>query len=345
MKKRRYPMTTRPKMADVAALAGVSAMTVSRAFKQPDTVSEIARERIRHAVETLGYVLDQTAGTLSSNRSGFVAVLLPSLDNSNFSDTARGLTEELERADLQVLLGYTDYDVDKEDCLIETMLRRRPEAMVVTGGHHTTRARHRLINAGIPIVEMWDTPTDPIHHVVGFSNAAATYAMVSCLAEQGYKEIGFIGGTSQRDARGADRRDGYEQAVHALDLPKGRVIAFGQPPISMAQGAEAIIRMIKRFPKVDAVVCVSDLSAFGAIMECQRQGWQVPNRIAIAGFGNFEVAACCNPRISTISLNCYKIGSLTGEIILRAIEKQRHGEDLPAETILIPYQVLQREST
>ena len=69
-------------------------------------------------------------------------------------------------------------------------------------------------------------------------------------------------------------------------LPEGRVISFGQPPISMAQGAQAIAQLVQQWPDVDAAVCVSDLSAFGALSECQRRGWSVPQRIAIAGFGS-----------------------------------------------------------
>ena len=145
------------------------------------------------------------------------------------------------------------------------------------------------------MIETWDVPERPIEHVVGFSNAAATNALVHHLHARGYRNIGFVGGTSNRDTRGADRRFGYTQAIEQLGLPRGRVISFGKPPISMEQGAEAIVRLMSQWPDVDAAVCVSDLSAFGALMECHRRGWSVPGRVAIAGFGDFEVARCCSP--------------------------------------------------
>ena len=336
---------TRPRMTDVAALADVSPITVSRAFKTPERVSKEARLRIFQAVETLGYVLDQTAGTLSSNRSGFVAALLPSLNNSNFSETARGLTEAIEAGGLQLLLGYTDYAADKEDTLVETMLRRRPEGIVVTGGQHTERVRRRLLNAAIPVVETWDVPVDPLGHVVGFSNAGAAYAMVRRLVERGYRDIGFIGGSSLADTRGADRRLGYQRAIADMGLPEGRTISFGQPLISMEQGGEAIVRLLEHYPSIDAVVCVSDLSAFGAIMECHRRGWSVPGRIAVAGFGDFEVSRYCHPRITTVAVDCYEIGRTAGEIVLRSIIAHRGGEMPPPETVEIPFSVIEREST
>ncbi|WP_448956681.1 LacI family DNA-binding transcriptional regulator [Labrys neptuniae] len=332
-------------MADVAERAGVSAMTVSRALKKGGSISEETRRKIMAAVEELGYVLDQMAGTLSSKRSGFVAALVPSINSSNFADTARGITEAIEGSGLQLLLGYTDYQVEKEERLVESMLMRRPGGIIVTGGRHTDRTRKLLEAAGIPVIETWDIPDKPIEHVVGFSNAAAMNALVHHLHARGYRKIGFVGGTSNRDTRGADRRQGYIQAIEQLGLPRGRVISFGKPPISMEQGAQAIVHLVSQWPDVDAAVCVSDLSAFGALMECHRRGWAVPGRIAIAGFGDFEVAACSHPRMTTVSVDAQQIGRTAGDLLLRAIEADRMGRRIPAEMVLMPFAVVPRESS
>ncbi|MEM7445273.1 MAG: LacI family DNA-binding transcriptional regulator, partial [Pseudomonadota bacterium] len=92
-------------MADVARLAGVSPMTVSRALKPDTSVSKTTRRKIRAAAEDLGYVIDITAAAFSSGRSGFVAMTIPSINNANFADTARGLTEGLRESGLELLLG------------------------------------------------------------------------------------------------------------------------------------------------------------------------------------------------------------------------------------------------
>ena len=339
------PLKSQPTMADVAERAGVSTMTVSRALKKGGSISEKTRRKIMDAVDELGYVLDQMAGTLSSKRSGFIAALVPSINSSNFADTARGITEAVENTGLQLLLGYTDYLVEKEEQLVESMLTRRPEGIIVTGGRHADRTRRLLAAAGIPVIETWDVPERPIEHVVGFSNAAATNALVHHLHARGYRNIGFVGGTSNRDTRGADRRFGYTQAIEQLGLPRGRVISFGKPPISMEQGAEAIVHLMSQWPDVDAAVCVSDLSAFGALMECHRRGWSVPGRVAIAGFGDFEVARCSFPRITTISVDAFEIGRAAGDLMLRAIEASRGGRRIPPELMLMPFKVIQREST
>lgn len=343
------PLTRPATMADVAARVGVSKMTVSRALNRGESsdrvTSEALRQRILQACEEMGYVIDQTARTFSSKRSGFIAVLIPSLNNSNFSETAQGITAAVEARGLQVLLGYTDYRVETEERLLRAMLARRPEGVILTGGAHTPAARAMLQAAGVPVVETWDLPATPVGHTVGFSNAEAAAAMVRHLHGKGYRRIAYIGGTSNRDTRGADRQRGYAQAIRELDLPDGRVISFGQPPISMAQGGEAVAQLIRQWPDVDAVLCVSDLSAFGALMECQRRGWSVPGRIAIAGFGDFEVARACHPRITTVAVDCVGIGKAAGELLLRVLDGTREGHRPPAETVLIPFHIEQRESS
>lgn len=336
-------------MADIAAHVGVSKMTVSRALNRTSqndrATSEELRQRILAACDEMGYVIDQTARTFSSKRSGFVAAVIPSLNNSNFSETAQGITAAIEASGLQLLLAYSDYRVENEEKLVKSLLMRRPEGVILTGGRHTPSTRAMLQAAAIPVIETWDLPAEPIEHVVGFSNAEATGALVIHLHDKGYRHIAFIGGTSNRDTRGADRRRGYAEAIKALGLPAGRVISFGQPPISMRQGAEAVVQLIKQWPDVDAAICVSDLCAFGALAECQRRGWKVPQRMAIAGFGDFEVARNCHPRLTTVALDCRAIGHSAGELLIRAIDAARDGEHLPAETVMIPYHVEQREST
>ncbi len=140
------------------------------------------------------------------------------------------------------------------------------------------------------------------------------------------------------------RREGYEIEMRKLGLAESRVISFGTPPISMKQGGEAIVRLLEQWPKVEAAICVSDLPAFGAVMECQRRNWKVPEQIAIAGFGDFEISGTCYPTITTFGVHCYDIGNKAGGLLLRAIEGERYGRVLATETIVTDYNVIQHES-
>ncbi|MCX7286552.1 MAG: LacI family DNA-binding transcriptional regulator [Rhodobacterales bacterium] len=330
-----------PTMADVARLAGVSPMTVSRAFKTDSSVSDATRDAILKAADDLGYVFDSTASSLRSQKTDFIAVTIPSINNANFAETVRGLSEGLKPRGLQILLGYTDYDMAEEERLIEQFLRRRPEAIVVTGGRHTPRARRMLVNAGIPVIETWDLPADPIGHVVGFSNADAVRGMVDHFVSRGLTRIAFIGGDTSRDTRGADRRVGFVAAMRAHGLDATRLIAVGAPPISMREGAEAMGRLVETLPDTQAVICVSDLSAFGALSECQRRGLEVPGRLWIAGFGDYEIAGIAVPALTTINPFPREIGTRTARLILDVMDDR---QATPARIVISP-ELLIRQST
>lgn len=330
-------------MSDVARLAGVSKMTVSRVLAGHSVAAE-TRARVCEAIDQLGYVADAAAGALSSGRSEFVAVLVPSLSSSNFSDTVRGLTDALEPHGLQLLLGDTDYDLEREERLVRSMLRHQPRCIALTGAQHTDATRKVLERSAIPVVEMWDLPTRPIDTAVGFSNVRAARAMVRHLAERGYRRIGFLVGASELDRRGLDRLKGYQAEIKALGLGEPRVVRLGESPITMSHGGPAMAALLERWPDTDAVMCVSDMSAFGAIMECHRRGLSVPADIAVAGFGNFEVATCCHPTITTVSVDAYGIGRRTGEALLAALQARDGGGPTGSKSIRIDYTIIPRES-
>lgn len=303
-------------MADVAREAGVSSMTVSRAYRPGSPVNAETREAIIAAAERLGYVFDSTAAGLSSRRTGFVAVTIPSINNANFADTVRGLTDGLGDSRLQVLLGYTNYDLEQEERLVRQLLTRRPEAIVLTGGRHTDACRRLLVHAGIPVLETWDAPADPVGSVAGFSNAEAGAMLVRHLVDTGRRRIGFLGGDATRDTRGLDRRRGYIASMAAQGLEAHRLVEAGPPPVSMREGAEAMAALVRRWPDTDAVICVSDLAAFGALTECQRLGIAVPEQIAICGFGAYELAEVSIPAITTVDPHCYDLGRIAASHIL-----------------------------
>jgi LacI family gluconate utilization system Gnt-I transcriptional repressor len=319
---------------------GVSPMTVSRAFKADSLVSPETREAILKAAEDLGYVFDSTASNLRSQKSDFVAVTIPSINNANFADTVGGLSDTLAKRGMQILLGYTNYDIGEEERLIEQLLRRKPQALVVTGGLHTARARRLLQTVAIPIIETWDIPADPIDHFVGFSNTAVMRDMVDHFVASGCRRIAFIGGDVQRDSRGSERRLGFIAAMQAHGLDASRLIAAGPPPISMREGANAMAKLIEIYPDTEAVVCVSDLAAYGALTECRRLGVPVPERFSIGGFGNYEIGEVCVPTLTTINAFAREIGEQTAQLILDILDNAQ-----PVGNVRISTRLIVRDSS
>ncbi|MTH98875.1 LacI family DNA-binding transcriptional regulator [Roseibium sp. RKSG952] len=302
-------------MKDVAEKAGVSVMTVSRAFKADTSVNEDKRRRILSIADSMGYVFDSTASNLRSQKSGFVAVIVPTISNPNFADTVDELSNVVSAAGLQVLLGYDRYDLAEEERLIARLLGRRPEAIVVTGGRHTERGERLLREAGIPVIETWDMPDKPIGHVVGFSNRASSAQMVAHLVADGRKNIAFIGGDFDGDSRGMERRHGFLDAMKQAGLEPAALIPLGGPS-DFRNGAAAMAQLLDTCPETDAVIGVFDHAAFGALTECQRRNIRVPEDIAIAGFGATDIAAVSVPGLTTLDPRASEIGQRAGELII-----------------------------
>lgn len=332
-----------PTMADVAKLAGVSAMTVSRALKSNEYIKQETREKIMQAVDALGYVMDSTAAGLSSRKTGFVAMIIPSINNANFAQTVRGVTEELSQNGLQLLLAYTNYSVEAEEKLVAQLLSRRPEAIILTGSSHTEKCANMLRNANIPVVEIWEKPEKPIAYSVGFSNFEASKIMAEHFHEKGCENLAFIGGDSETDRRGFERRQGFISSAKTLGLAGPKLIDLGPAPVSMEHGAQAAQKLMREGDYPDAVMCVSDQVAFGFLSECQRMGISIPEQVLLAGFGAYDISAVSNPTITTLDVYSYDIGLSAGKMTNSLLDEGNEEEIALQETTKIT--LLARQSS
>ena len=337
----------KPTMRDVARLAGVSTMTVSRVLADPDLVSPDTRARVLEAVEQLGYVPDRVAGSLSSRRTNFVAAILPTLTNSNFADTAQGLTEALRAADYQLLIGYTAYRLSEEERLIRAMLPRRPDAIVVAGTVHTKAASQLLFRAAVPVVEIWDRPSQPIDRAVGFSNDEVGRAAARHLIALGHRRIGAIGSGihgEARDFRGEARLAGFSAVLREAGIGDELIVQHGEAPVSFDHGARTLGMLLERAPDVEAVFAVSDMAAVGALMECHRRGIRVPEELSLIGFGDFDIGRQVVPSLTTIRVDAQLIGRRTGELLMALLDGVDAGT-VPGPTVDLGFELMQRETT
>ena len=337
----------KPTMNDVSRLAGVSRMTVSRVLAESGHVTEETRESVLRAVKQLRYVPDRVAGSLSSRRSGFVVLILPTLMNSNFADTAQAINEGLRKAGYQLLIGFTLYRPEEEADCIRSMLSRRPEAIVVTGIAHARETNAMLLESGVPVVEIWDLPERPIDYAVGFSNFEVGKAAAQYLVGLGHRRIGAIGPGSDgeaRDFRGEERLAGFAAGLREAGLPDDLIIQNSRIPLSYTEGAQSMSSLLEQAPDVEAVFAISDLQAVGAMAECQRRSIRVPEDLSIIGFGDFEIGRQCVPSLTTVRVDARKIGQRTAELILAALNSQAP-EERPAAINDVGHEILPRQST
>ncbi|WP_343583707.1 LacI family DNA-binding transcriptional regulator [Herbaspirillum sp.] len=330
--------TGRVTITDVAAEAGVSSMTVSRALKTPALVQEQSRERIFKAIDKLGYVPNQAAATLASARSQVIGVLVPSLTNAVFIETLSGIRDYLAEAGYQFLIGETGYARDKEAQLIATYLAHAPAGFLLSSSEQYEILQSRPASRAIPAVRMFDLGRGNDEYSVGFSQTKAGYAVARHLAERGYRRPAFI--AAQLDPRMMKRREGFRKGLQDAGIDPAVEVLLPLPT-TVDMGAQLLRRVLETRPDCDAVFCCNDDLALGALFECQRQGIAVPGRLAIAGFNDLSWAACATPSITTVITPRYDIGYKSAEMLIR----QLRGEEIPKGRLDLGFELAVREST
>jgi len=160
-------------------------MTVSRVLRNRGDVSEATRKKVLTAAKELGYVPNQIAGSLASQRVNLVAVIIPSLSNMVFPEVLNGVNQVLEDTPLQPVVGVTDYLPEKEERVLYEMLSWRPSGVIIAGLEHSDATRAMLRNAGIPVVEIMDTDGRPVDAMVGISHRRAGREMANAILKEG----------------------------------------------------------------------------------------------------------------------------------------------------------------
>jgi LacI family gluconate utilization system Gnt-I transcriptional repressor len=324
-------------LRDVARLAGVSAITVSRALNTPDRVSADTLQRVRDAVARTGYVPNLLAGGLASNRSRLVAALIPTIAGSVFLETIQALTDTLAAQGLQLMLGQGGYTGAREDALIDAIVARRPDGIVLTGIMHSPDGRRRLLASGIPVVETWDLTPTPIDMLVGFSHEKVGIQVADFLHTRGYRRPAIL---TADDHRAGLRRAGFEGRWRELGLARLPACVVGAPS-TMGNGRSGLRELLARKGKVDAVFCSSDVLAQGVITQAQAQGLRIPQDLAVMGFGNLDFSADIHPALSTVQVDGAAIGEQAARFIIDRIE----GRDAGPRVRDIGFSLVPREST
>lgn len=319
--------TSPPTLAQVAARAGVSAITVSRVVRLPDLVAPKTRERVEAAMRDLGYVPNLVAGSLASARTQSIGVLVPTIANSIFADTVQGLSDKLEPLGYSVILAQSGYDDAREDRMLSALLARRPEGLVMVGSPATEHGARLLRQARIPVVETWDLPMDPIDAAAGFDNYAAGVAVARHMIAQGRRNLAFIGGDDRRAAR---RWAGFrDQSAEAGLEPPTRLI-LDRTPLA---GAGALAQL----SKVDGVFSANDAHAIGLLSSLRAAGLVRPGGgerqpIAVIGLGDLEMGQLTSPRLSTVRVHSGAIGRAAADLMLNRDGARR--VDLGFELVL-----------
>lgn len=331
--------TGRLTLADVARLAGVSAITASRALRGTRAVDPALVERVLTAARQLNYVPDPAARALASARSSHVAVLIPLLSNTLFVELLEAVQAKLLPAGFQTLFGVTHYDPDEEEELLRSYLAHRPAGLLVTGFEHTRGARRLIAESGIPCVHLMEVGTLPGTYSVGLSQRAAGKALTEHLLQRGRRRIAYVAG--QLDARVMERRQGYEAALRNAGLYDSSLELLDPAPTSMNKGGELFEVLLAKHPDVDAVFFCNDDLAQGALLTALRKKISVPRRIAVAGFNDLDGSDQMVPPLTTVRTPRAQIGTAAANMLLALMR----GESVDEPALDLGFQLVVRRSS
>jgi LacI family gluconate utilization system Gnt-I transcriptional repressor len=327
-------------MKDVAQLAGVSAMTVSRAMRNPDSVSPAVLKSVQRAIAKSGYVPNRVAGNLSSNRTSVVALIIPSLRNALYAETIKGISDVLSRNNLHLMISDSGLDLQEEEKLVAEYVAQRVCGVILHNTKHTPRTIDMLRKSATACVETGNLTSTPIDMVVSYSNHAAGKAMAEHLLGLGYRRFAFASLPVASSERLRQRRNGFLAGLRRAGIEIDPALLLEVDP-GLESGAQALADVIARAPRTQAVFFAGDVLAAGAIFECQRRGLEVPKRIAIAASDDNDLMQNMVPPITTVAFPRYEIGVRSAEMIVA------RGADEPvgAPRVDLGFSVIQRGST
>lgn len=302
-------------LVDVAAAAGVSKMTASRALRGAGDVSPDNVTKVRRAAREIGYVGNHLASSLSGQRSNLIGVVVPSMANIVFAEVLAGIAEGIDGSGLQPVFGVSDYNLDKEYDIIRSMLSWNPAGLIVTGLDQSTESTRLLKNADIPIVQIMDVDGTPVDACVGLSHYTAGEDMADTLVAQGRRRIGYIGCRLSQDTRAQKRLEGFQRALrrHGLDLA---VRQISQDATDMTNGRALTARALADHPDLDAIYYSNDDLAAGGAFHCLAASVDVPGTVTLAGFNGLDLTKSLPVEIMTSRTPRREIGnSAVGYIV------------------------------
>lgn len=335
----------RIKLRDVAELAGVSPMTVSRYFGQRELVAQEAQQRIAQAIEQTGYVPNVFAGGLASARGKVVGMVIPNIAGGVFGETVQGVTDTLRPHGYQLLLASSNYSSAEEEDAVRAFIGWSPAALILIGHQHTRGTEDLLDKANIPVVQTWDYKPHAKRIQVGFSHFDVGRDSAQYLYDKGYRRIVFVHTGQPEDVRAMERAQGYARAMESLGLTPSTYQAPMQAPLEA--GKEALDTLRKGRWPAEAIIFANDNLAAGALLHGLRAGIAIPGDCAIMGFGDLSIADKLLPSLTTIRPPRYEMGRVAALRVLDALRAE-DGE-APAEHVQrdnpMEYELIEREST
>jgi len=309
-------------ITDLAAAAGVSPSTVSRALQDHPRISPARRQAIQALAQQMGYRPSQVARSLVTGRTRTLGVVITDVTDPFVAEVMKGAELASRESGYTLLFASSDRDPNREIEALQLLLDRQVDGMILISGR-AGRRYAELRNAGEggiadwPLVLINNEYAGPGIYSVRMDNAAGAHEAVSFLRRSGHRRIAFVAGP-QGGRSSAERLAGYRQAIAANGLePAGEIVVAGAGLLE--DGPRALEALLDQADPPTAVLCYNDLAAIGLLAAAARAGIRVPDDLAVIGYDNIPLSAFCVPALTTVDQPKEQMGRSAVIMCLQAL--------------------------
>lgn len=307
---------------DVAKLAEVSTATVSRVINSPDRVRESTRVKVQRAMKLCNYKYNALARGFATKKTKTIGLLIPTIKNSVFAESTRGVQDFAAERQNQVVLGNTYYRYEQEEKLIKTLLEKRVDGLIITTTNPKGSILATLVAEGTPFVLLYSTLKSGAMSAVGIDNYRGGYLATEHLLRLGHQRIGMVAGSFAMSDRSLHRWHGYKQCLKKYDIPYDKDL-LTQTDYSLPGGKEAAQKLLSLDSPPTALFCSNDTLALGAMKGAREMGLSLPEELSIVGFDDIRIASYIVPELTTVYQPAYEMGKLGAQLLFDLMEKRQ----------------------
>lgn len=322
------------RVKDVADAAGVSVATVSRTYNNPEIVREEVRRRVLEVAKSLDYRPNPAARALRSRRSHIVGAVIPTLDYAIFARMINALQRELHQSGFSLFVATSGFDNAAVGEAAATLVDRGAEALLLVGTVDDHELFELLESKGIPVVSTYSFHEQERIPFIGFDNFEATRQVTEYLISLGHQDLAMVTGPIRGNDRQQTRIAAFQQvqADHGMSRADAFVV---ETQYTIDQGADAVRRILRERPETTAIICNSDILAFGVLAECHRLGISVPGEMSVAGHDDQDFAHYLDPPLTTVAVPADEMGRRAAESLLGAVKDRTTPKGVKLQTKLV----------
>ncbi|NYB73471.1 LacI family DNA-binding transcriptional regulator [Sedimentibacter hydroxybenzoicus DSM 7310] len=331
---------------EIAKEAGVSIATVSMILNNKDkNITHATRVRVLDAVKKYNYVPNAMAGSLVTQKTHIVGLILPDITNPFFPGIARGAEDKANESGYSIIFCNTDDKLEVEEKYIETLTKKMADGIIIAHSSGSEKMSEILERCKVPIILIdRDFYSEKVCGKVLVNNLEGAYKGVSYLINKGYTKIAFLSGSLKtRTAR--DRLDGYKKALsdNGLEYDE-KLVKYGEYKIEW--GKDGVNELLSETRQFDSIFCGNDLIAIGAIKELKKNGYSIPGDVGVMGFDDIYLAGLVEPSLTTVRQPNYKMGYQAMELLLETLNDpdKKNNNFKEMEIITLDTEIIERNS-